>query len=338
MKHCGLDLGRKSSRFWIVDEGRQVLIEDGVRNRPSALKARFGKMEKMRIVLEASSKSFWVADQLRAMGHEPIVVDPGKTKAIGAARIKHDKLDARVLAELCQADLLAVVNQPDQTARIARMPFVVRDCLVRSRTSMINMVRSLADSEGVEIPSSGTDRFLDAVCAVEDEFPPGLAEQLDPICIAIEGLNEQIAECDQQIREAAKGDETLSLLQTCPGVGPIVASGFLYVIRDPGRFKSGRSVGAYLGLVPSLYASGKTNRKGRITKCGNRQVRWLLTIAANALMRSKEDSQLKRWALSVKARAGSKKAKVALARKLASVLWAMWRDGKPFEAQPALAG
>lgn len=337
MNYCGLDLGRKSSHFCIMDNRRRVLREGTVRNRTKSLWTKFGKTEKMRIVIEASSKSFWIADQLKAMGHVPIVVDPGRTKAIGAARIKHDKLDARILAELCQANLLAEVDQPEQTARIARMTFVVRDCLVRSRTSLINMVRSLADSEGVEIPTCETSRFLDAVCAVVDEMPPGMAGQVDPICIAIKELNEQIAECDRKIRAVAKEDKIIGLLQTCPGVGPIVAAGFVYSIRDPKRFKSGRSVGAYLGLVPSLYSSGKINRKGRITKCGNRQVRWLMTIAANSLMRSKEDSHLKRWAMTLKARIGAKKAKVALARKLSMVLWAMWRDLRPYEARLAQA-
>ncbi|MCK4304444.1 MAG: IS110 family transposase [Candidatus Eisenbacteria sp.] len=337
MKYCGLDLGKKSSHFCIVDDKRRVVCESTVRNRAKELRAKFGKIEKMRIVIEASNKSFWMADQLRAMGHEPVVVDPGRTKAIGSARIKHDKLDARILAELCQANLLAEIDQPEQDTRVARMTFVVRDSLVRSRTSLINAVRSLADSEGVEIPTCSTIRFLDAVGVVVEELPLGMDVLLDPICIAIKELNEQIAQCDRQIRDAAKDDELIGLLQTCPGVGPIVAAGFAYVIRDPKRFKSGRAVGAYLGLVPSLYASGKTNRRGRITKCGNRQVRWLLTIAANSMMRTKEDSNLKSWALSLKARVGSKKAKVALARKLSMVLWAMWRDGKPYEARLAQA-
>jgi transposase len=158
---------------------------------------------------------------------------------------------------------------------------------------------------------------------------------LDPLCIAIQDLTEKIVHCDKQIKEATEQDELLGLLQTCPGVGPIVATGFAHAIRDPNRFSSGRAVGAYLGLVPSLYASGKTNMKGKITKCGNRHVRWLLCVAANALLLSGEDSSLRRWGLALKQRVGSKKAKVALARKLSMVLWAMWRDGRPYEARLA---
>lgn len=333
MEHCGLDMGRKSSHFCIVNEKRQVVQEGKVRNKPKALRIAFGRKKRMRIVLEASTKSFWMAEQLSELGHEPIVVDPGRTKAIGAARIKHDKLDARVLAELCQADLLARVSKPDRDVRLSRMTFTVRDSMVRARTRLINTVRSLADSEGVEIPHAKTESFLDAVTAVSEEFPSNMLEILAPLFFAIQELNEQIMDSDRQIVQAAKGDEINSLLQTCTGVGPIVAAGFVQAIRDPNRFKTGRSVGAYLGLVPSLYQSGRTSRSGHITRCGNRNVRWLMTMAANAFLLSKQDTVLRRWALSLKARTGRKKAVVALARKLATVLWAMWRDGRPYEAK-----
>jgi transposase len=233
--------------------------------------------------------------------------------------------------------LLAEVDQPGQQVRISRMVFTARDSLVRARTRLVNTVRSMADSEGVEIPHCSTRRFVEAVCVVVEEMPAGMDELLDPLCLAIEELNKQIEICDQQIRQEAAQDELLGLLQTCPGVGPIVAAGFAQAIRDPKRFPNGRSVGAYLGLVPSLYASGKTNMKGRITKCGNRHVRWLLTIAANAMLLSKEDSALRRWAMTLKQRVGPKKAKVALARKLSMVLWAMWRDNRPYEARLAAA-
>jgi transposase len=331
MDYCGLDLGKKSSHFCIVDSRRDIIREGKVRNRPKQIRRVFGGLKPMRIVLEATTKSFWLAERLRELGHEPIVVDPGRTKAIGAARIKHDKLDARVLAELCQTGLVVEVSQPTQQERIARMPFTLRDSLVRARVKLTNTIRSLADSEGVEIPSCSPGRFRKAIEVVIDEFPEGMLYVIEPLLVAIEDLNEQISSCETMVKEAASENEQMALLQTCPGVGPIVASGFVHAVRDPKRFRSARNVGAYFGLVPSLYASGNTYRRGRITKCGNRQARWLLTMAANSLMRSKRDSSLKRWALSLCGRTGRSKAVVALARKLAGVLWAMLRDNRKFE-------
>ncbi|MCA9538117.1 MAG: transposase, partial [Myxococcales bacterium] len=112
MKNCGLDLGKKYSHFCVLGERRERLAEGRVRTRVADLEALFGGQERMRIVVEASTKAFFVADVLTELGHEVHVVDPGKTKAIGATQIKHDKLDARVLALLSHVDLLAEVDRP----------------------------------------------------------------------------------------------------------------------------------------------------------------------------------------------------------------------------------
>jgi transposase len=333
MENCGFDVGKQSSHFCIVDVGRRVLKEGRVRNKEKALKGAFGGMEPMRFVLEASGKSFWLADQLRRLGHQAVVVDPGRTKAIGAARIKHDRLDARVLAELGQADLLAAVDQPSQELRLSRMPVTVRAGLVRARAQLINAVRSVADSEGVGIPGAMAANFTVATEHVAADMPEAMRVALRPMLDAIDGLSSAIVECDQAIQATAASDPIMQLLQTCPGVGPISAAAFAQVIRDPKRFSSGRAVGAYLGLVPSLYASGKTYHQGSITKCGNRHARWLLCMAGNALLRTKRDTALKRWGEKLALRLGRKKAIVALARKLAAVLWAMWRDMRSFEAR-----
>ena len=270
---------------------------------------------------------------LEGLGHEVYVVDPGRTKAIGATLIKNDKLDARVLAVICQANLLAVVHRPDQAQRLGRMPIAARDALVRSRTLLMNAVRSLLDSEGISIRGCSPRYFPGAVLvALEGPcVPDGLAKTIAPMLEALEQLTRSVKECDVSLEEAAAKDPIVRQLRTVPGVGPIVAAAFVYSIRDPKRFQSGRQVGAYLGLVPSLYSSGQTHRVGRITKQGSRQTRWLLTIAANALLRAREQSTVQRWGQELVARLGRKKAVVAVARKLASILWAMWRRGGAFE-------
>jgi transposase len=213
---------------------------------------------------------------------------------VGAARIKHDKLDARVLAELCQSGLLAAIDIPSQEQRLARLPFTARDALVRSRTLMSNNVRSILDGEGIEVPSNWPGNLCEVVRNLASHMPPAMV----PIV-----------------------------------VGPLTAAGFVHIIRNPARFKSGRLVAAYLGLVPSLYASGKTFVMGGITKHGNKHLRWLLHIAATALLRTLRDTALKRWAAKLAERIGRKKAKSAIARKLATVLWAVWRRRRPCEVR-----
>ena len=338
MHYCGLDLGKKSSNFCIVDEKRTVIREGKVRNRVHELCRLFGKLPRMKIAIEASTKSFWIADRLREFGHDAVVVDPGRTKAIGAAFIKHDKLDARILATLCAADVLAEIDQPTEEQRLARMPVVARDGIVRSRVKLVQLVRSLLDSEGIELKKCALNVFVDRVTDLWDEIPAGMAHAIEPVLTAIHMLTEQIADCDSRIEEAIAKDPDAQLLMTAPGVGPIVAACFLMAVRDPSRFKSGRDVGSYLGLVPSLYQSGETYRRGRITKHGNRQARWALSMAASVLLSVvKKQSALRQWGLEVADRRGRKTAVVATARKLSAVLWSMWKNRTPFEPRLAEA-
>ncbi len=333
MYYCGLDLGKKSSHFCVVNKKRRVIENGQVRNRIADLTKTFGELPPMRIVIEASSKAFWLADRLEEMEHEVIVVDPGRTKAIGAARIKHDKLDARVLAELCAADLLARVDRPTEEQRLNRMSVVTRGGLVQSRTKLVNMVRGILDSEGIVIKGCATEAFVDVIIEIADEVPEPMWKAITPVLNLIDMLSEEIEDCDRQLEEAVADDADAKRLMAVPGVGPIVAACFLMAVRDPGRFDSGRQVGAYLGLVPALYQSGKVNRRGRITKHGNRQARWALCIAANSLLRTRKKTALGEWGRGLAERIGRKKAIVAIARKLASVMWAMLKNGSEFESR-----
>lgn len=336
-QYCGIDLGKKSSHFHIVDGERKTVTSGKLRNNVEAMRRVFASRERMRVVIEASCKAFWMADRLTELGHEVIVVDPGRTKAIGAARIKHDKLDARILAELCQSGLLAAIDIPTQEQRLARLPFTARDALVRSRTLLSNNVLSILDGEGIEVPAMWKGNLCQGVRSLTPHMPPAMVPIVERLLRGIEELNKLIEECDGEIEQVAEDDPDMQLLQSVPGVGPLTAAGFVHIIRDPGRFKSGRKAAAYLGLVPSLYASGKTFVMGGITKHGNKHLRWLLHIAATALLRTLEDTALKRWAAKLAERIGRKKAKSAIARKLATVLWAVWRRRKPFEARLPVA-
>jgi transposase len=333
MNYCGIDLGKKSSYFHIVDGERKTVTAGKFPNNVGAIRRAFANRERLKIVVEASCKAFWMADRLKKLGHEVVVVDPGRTKAIGAARIKHDKLDARILAELCQTGLLAAVDIPTQAQRLARLPFTARDALVRSRTLMMNNVQSILDGEGVELPATWRGNLGDVVRSVAPQMPPAMVPIVQRLLRGIDELSKLIDECDKEIEVVAETDPDIKLLDSVPGVGPLTAAAFVHVIRDPGRFKSSRLVGAYLGLVPSLYASGQTYVKGGITKHGNTNLRWLLHISATALLRTKSDTALKRWGTALAARIGRKKAKSAIARKLATVLWAMWRRRTPFESR-----
>jgi transposase len=260
-----------------------------------------------------------------------VVADPNRTKAIGSGLIKNDKLDARWLARLCQAEMLALVNMPSFEHRMARLPFTTRDAMVRARTRLVNATRGVLASEGVNIAPARPSRFITLVHDGRENLPPELYAAVVPLLDAIAALNGFIEERTRAVCTRADQDPAMRLLQTIPGVGPIAASAFVSSVADPSRFASGRDVGAFLGLVPRLYESGTTSRRGAITKHGNSQTRWALTMAASALLMAKTDSHLQRWANQLAERIGRKKACVAIARKLASIMWAVWKAGRPFE-------
>jgi transposase len=197
---------------------------------------------------------------------------------------------------------------------------------------LVNMVRSLLDAEGIEVPSCGLTAFTKQVRSRLEDVPFGVAEAVKPALETIDGLTDRITECDEALKAAVDADPDAQLLMTVPGVGPVAAACFLMAIRNVGRFASGRQVASYLGLVPSLYASGKTLRRGRITKRGNRHGRWVLTQSAHVLLHIvKRGSRLRAWGKELAVRAGKKKAVVAVARKLAMVLWSMLKHRRAFE-------
>lgn len=331
MDYCGLDLGRKSSRYCVVDGRKDIVRQGNVRQTQAHLAEIFGDLEPMRVIVEATTQSFWTADLLRELGHDVRVVDPNRTKAIGAALIKHDKLDAHILALLGCADLLAEVCIPSRQERIERVPMVSRDAIVRSRTRLVNALRGTFASEGIILPTASPVRLVALFEQTSEQLPQDLCEATAPLWQSLAALNVCLQTSDEAVRHKAKHDPLLRRLQTVPGVGPVTVTIFVSTLVDPQRFASGRAVGAYLGLVPRLYQSGNTTRRGGITKHGNRQARWALTMAASSLLLSKGDSALQRWARQLAARIGRKKACCAIARRLAALLWAMWKNETEFD-------
>jgi transposase len=146
-------------------------------------------------------------------------------------------------------------------------------------------------------------------------------------------VRRQVAKLDQEIRAAVRRDRVCRLLMTAPGVGCMTAVSYVAAIEDPAEFRSGRAVSAWIGLTPTRYQSGQIDVSGRISRRGDKLLRsYLYEAAMHVLVRSPADSTLKRWGAGLRARIGFKRAVVAVARKLAVVLHAMWRSGRPFDA------
>jgi len=200
------------------------------------------------------------------------------------------------------------------------------------RRDLENQIRGLLKTFGLVLGAGRRGRFelrLRDLLTAE----PGLSRLVDPLLETRRAILAQIEHYDRQLRTIARQHQAVARLMTVPGVGPVTAIAFAAAIDDPTRFRRSRQVGAYLGLTPRRYQSGEVDRKGHISKAGDGLTRTLLFEAANALLtRSRKPSALKAWAEAIAARCGRKKAKVALARRLAVLLHRLWCDQVTFRA------
>jgi transposase len=215
--------------------------------------------------------------------------------------------------------------------RDVRAHLAVREALVRTRAKYISLIGALARREGCRIKTGASRSF--AARVEQAELPRHVIIQIEPLLIMLKSLNEQIKLADEKLAEIVKDDEVVKRLTTVPGVGPVTATTYAATLDGAARFQDAKQVRSYLGLVPREHNSGEKQHRGRISKAGNSRARALLVEAAWALLRWKtpKTQALHERATKIAARRGKATAVVALARKLAGILFALWRDGTEFD-------
>ena len=235
--------------------------------------------------------------------------------------------------EACRLGAFRTAHRSNDQHRHLRAQLGVREAMVRTRTRYTAIVKSLVRRDGLCV--SGHDAHLLQQKIVALGPPPQLLEELQPLFDLIVPLCAQIEAADERISELAKTDPAVALLMTAPGIGAITASAVVATADDIDRFDSAHQFEAFLGLVPGELSSGDKRHIGHITKAGNARVRYLLVEAAWRIIRSKrhDTAALRAWAIGITNRRGKRIAVVALARRLAGILYAMWRDHEPFDAK-----
>jgi len=338
MDTIGLDLHKRESQLCILTPdgtARELRIVTS-RERFTAV---LGPLAPATVLLEASTESEWVARHLEALGLTVIVADPNYAPmyATRTRRVKTDRRDARTLAEACRLGAYRRAHRLSDARRHVRAELAVRDALVRTRTRYIAIAKSFVQRDGLRVAGSESERVAERIAALE--LSPTLAGELAPLVALLAPLNAEIAAADARIAQLTAADPVVALLTTAPGVGPITASALVATIDDITRFHSAHEFEAYLGVVPGERSSGEKRRVGRITKAGNARVRWLLVEAAWRIARSRreETAALRAWALGIAVRRGKRVAVVALARRLAGILYAMWRDGVAYDGRKVRA-
>jgi transposase len=333
MEHVAIDLGSRESQICVRTSDGEIVEEKRVGTR-SLAKYLAGR-PKGRVVMEACAEAFSVADAALEAGHETVVVPASLAPALGVGDrgIKTDVRDARNLSEAsCRMSRLPKVHVPTKESRNRKAMCGMREGLVQTRTKLVNSVRGWARAQGLGVVRSGspmtfTHRIREHV-GQKKALTPTYVER---VLIAIETLSVQIHEADEELEAVAKSDAACKLLMTAPGIGPTASVRLAAAIDDVKRFPNAHKLESYLGMTPGENSSSTRKRRTGLTKAGPPKVRWAMLQSAWVARRYYADHPLVAWSFEVEKRRGKKVAVIALARRLVGVLYAMWRDQKPYD-------
>jgi transposase len=333
-QYVGLDVSLKETAICVVDTAGTIVCEGTVVSEPTAI-AGFMKAQApgvVRIGLETGPTTTWLWTELRALGLPVICIDARHAKAVLSMQVnKSDRNDAAGIARIMQAGWYKEVRVKSLDSHAMRAVLNSRALLVKIKRDLGNQIRGTLKNLGLVVGRAHGTVFTARVKELT-AGSPHLAEAIEPLLVARESASKQIEGLDRKLLALAREDAESRRLMTVPGIGPITALAFCAAIDDPSRFRRSRSVGAYLGLTPRRYASGEIDWSGRISKCGDGMLRSYLFEAAGVLLtRVGKWCRLKAWGLRLAKRTCLKKAKVAVARRLAVILHRMWRDGTTFQ-------
>ena len=332
-QYAGIDVSLEQSSVCVVDGAGQVIREAKVLSEPGALVGFFQKLDLplRRIGLEAGPLSQWLHAGLAAAGFDVVLLETRHVKAaLSAMPVKTDRKDARGIAQMVRMGWCRPVHCKTLAAQELRALLVARKQLQAKRLDVELCIRSILRGFGLKMGVVSKSGFEARVRELVQGHPM-LEQVAEPMLAAREALRVQFNVLHKQMLTIAREDAVCRRLMSVPGVGPQVALTFKSAVDDPGRFTRSKTVGAHFGLTPRRYQSGETDVIGAISRAGDAMARTALYEAANAMLsHATRFSSLKRWALEVARRRGLKRAKVALARKLASVLHRMWVDGTTF--------
>lgn len=284
------------------------------------------------VAFEACREAWHVHDVLRAQGHEPIMLDTTRVARIGVGQhgTKTDRRDALALALALERGNIPVAHVLSPERRTMRDELSTRAALVQARAQFVTTVRGLVRAHGHLLPSSSVEAFTRRVRAVG--LAPDVLLLVEPLLRVLDDVAAQIDAVETRFENLARTAPEIALLATVPGVGLIVAATFVAALDEAGRFHDAHAVQSYLGLVPCEDSSGGRRRLGAITRQGNPWARAMLVQAAHGMLRAGPvEDPLRLWAQRVSERRGKMIAVVALARRLAGVLWAMWRRGDVYD-------
>lgn len=331
----GLDLGKLVFQVHGVSAAGAVVVQR--RLTRSRLLQFFAKQPPCLVGMEACAAAHHWGRELRKLGHTVRLMAPRYVKPY-VKRQKNDAADAEAICEAVTRPTMRFVEIKTCEQQGTLVLHRVRLMLTRQRTQLSNAIRCHMAEYGLVAPvgRNGLQRLVAILGNPDDERVPAVARaSLAPLVCQFVLLNDQILENDRSVRASARSTEVGVRLMEVPGVGPVLASAIVATVPDPAAFKTGRDLAAWIGLVPRQNSSGGKEKLGGITKQGDRYLRQLLVAGALAVIRYAQRHGTKRpWLVHLLARRSPKIAAVALANKMARMIWAMMMTGEHYR-EPA---
>ena len=340
----GLDVSQEMTRLCVIGGDGKIIWQGKCLSTPEDIAGtiRSKAPDVVRIGLESGPLSTWHWHALKAMGLPVVCLDARHAQATMSGQVnKTDKNDAYGLAQIVKAGWYREVGVKSLDSHMVRSMLGARAQLVGMRVEVSNQIRGILKTFGIVLSrrtGEPFERLVDEACGDSDTM---LNHTVRSLLHVYSCLKEQIRQLDRQLTNRARTSAVCRQLIGIPGVGVLTALAFVTAVDDPTKFSKSRSVGAYFGLTPRCYQSGEIDHNRGISKCGDGLVRTYLFEAAGTLLtRVEKWSALKAWGLRLAKRSGLKKAKIAVARKLAIIMHRMWVDGESFRwsaAEPVAA-
>lgn len=332
----GMDLGNAKHTVCALDADGNILFRKEIANTPEALKPFFEENAGATVAMETGLCCRWISALAKGCGCDAIVGNARKLAAIWASKNKNDANDALLIAKIARADreLFHPVTLRDDEHHELLQIIGLRDIAISERTKAVNAIRGMCKARAVFLPKCDANCFLKAATA---GIPDSLMPLFRPMLALLKTAEGVVKRYDKML-ERYSGihfGEDVRILKTAPCVGPITSAAFVACVGDAGRFGKARDIGPFLGLTPGQDQSGASDAPKRITKAGNATLRHLLVNCATRIMQANSpDCALKRHGQRICARGGKvakKKARVAVARKLAVLMLAMLKSRKEYD-------
>jgi transposase len=320
MQYVGLDVHKEFCQASILNEEGEEISNERILSDVDSLNRFLDTLDEAKVVLESTNVWEYIYETIESAGFDVVLAHPKQVKAIAAAKVKTDKVDARTLAELLRADMIPASYVPERDVRDLREALRTRASLVCDTTRLKNMIHAKTLRRGLRKPQECVRNF-----SLKHRLwlRSMKIHSLDHLLNSLDGIDKEINEINKDLLEQFKRNPQAQLISEIPGIGYYGALMLTAEIGDVHRFHDPEHLSSYAGLVPTVHQSANSCYYGHISKQGSRYLRWILVEAVHIHVKNSPDSQISKFFEKKSKRIGKNKATIAAARKLLHIVYWM---------------